>query len=167
MAKTRVVALAGSLVAVLVLVVVFAGAPAAAKARTLTLEVTPDFSTFSAVRSPAPGEPFPTGPFYIEGKIYAEGTLLADGTAPPGANSIGTFRCWGWIFDGNTFGAAVNQRYELEQGSISTQGVEGTAVRDVTGGSGAYAAARGEGQVQAINPQNASFRISFERSSDD
>jgi AAA ATPase domain len=37
---------------------------------------------------------------------------------------------------GNTFGAAVNQRYELAQGAISTQGVEGTAVRDVTGGSG-------------------------------
>ncbi|MGH3040297.1 MAG: hypothetical protein ACRDNG_00890 [Gaiellaceae bacterium] len=162
MAKTRLLALVGSLVAVLVLVlvVVVAGAPAASKARTLTLEVTPDFSTFGAVKSPAPGEPFPTGPFYIEGKIYAQGTLRADGTVP-GARSIGTFRCWGWIFDGSNFGAAVNQRYELAQGSISTQGVEGTAVRDVTGGSGVYRAARGEGQVLAINPQNASFRITF------
>jgi hypothetical protein len=62
---------------------------------------------------------------------------------------------------GNTFGAAVNQRYELAQGAISTQGVEGTAVRDVTGGSGAYRAARGEGRVLAINPQNATFRITF------
>jgi hypothetical protein len=161
MAKTRFVALVGSLVAVLVLAGAVAGAPAASKARTLTVEVPPDFSTFDAVRSPAPGEPFPTGPFYIEGNIYAEGTLRSDGTAPPGAHSIGTFRCWGWIFDGNTFGAAVNQRYELAQGAISTQGVEGTAVRDVTGGSGAYRAARGEGRVLAINPQNASFRITF------
>jgi hypothetical protein len=161
MAKTRFIALVGSLVAVLVVVVVAAAAPAASKARTLTLEVAPDFATFDAVRPPAAGEPFPTGPFYIEGKIYVEGTLRADGTVPSGAHSIGTFRCWGWIFDGNAFGAAVNQRYELAQGAISTQGVEGTAVRDITGGSGAYRAARGEGEVLAINPQNASFRIAF------
>jgi hypothetical protein len=129
---------------------------------TLTLDVVPDLSTSDAVRSPAPGEPYPTGPFYIEGKIYPIGTLRADGPAPPGAHSIGTFRCWGWIFDGTTFGAAVNQRYELAEGSISTQGVEGTPLRNVTGGSGAYKRARGEGTVQLINPQNASFRITFE-----
>ena len=163
MTKSRLAALAGSLAAALVLVALLAGAPAAeTKAGTLTLDVAPDLSTFDAVRSPAPGTPFPTGPFYIEGKIYAEGTLRADGTAPPGAHSIGTFRCWGWIFDGATFGAAVNQRYELAEGSISTQGVEGTPVRNVTGGSGAYTRARGEGVVQVINPQNASFRITFE-----
>jgi hypothetical protein len=56
----------------------------------------------------------------------------------------------------------VNQRYELAQGSISTQGVEGTTVRDVTGGSGAYMRARGEGDVQVINPHNFSFRITFQ-----
>jgi hypothetical protein len=36
-------------------------------------------------------------------------------------------------------------------------------VRNVTGGSGAYKRARGEGDVQVINPQNFSFRITFER----
>jgi hypothetical protein len=163
MTKNRLAALAGSLAAALALVVLVAGAPAAGtNSSTLTLDVAPDLSTFDALRSPAPGEPFPTGPFYIEGKLYAEGTLRADGTAPPGAHSIGAFRCWGWIFDGKTFGAAVNQRYELTQGSISTQGVEGTPVRNVTGGSGAYKKARGEGAVQVINPQNFSFRITFE-----
>jgi hypothetical protein len=163
MTKKRLAALVGALAAALVLVVLLVGAPAAAtKASTLKLDVAPDLSTFDAVGSPAPGEPFPTGPFYIEGKIYAEGTLRADGTAPPGAQSIGSFRCWGWIFDGKTFGAAVNQRYELAQGSISTQGVEGTLVRNVTGGSGAYKRARGVGHVRAINPQNFSFQITFE-----
>jgi hypothetical protein len=163
MTKNRLAALVGSLAAVLALVVVYAGAPGAAtKGSTLTLDVAPDLSTFDAVRPPAPGELFPTGPFYIEGKIYAKGTLRTDGTAPPGAHSIGTFRCWGWIFDGKTFGAAVDQRYELAPGSISTQGVEGTPVRNVTGGSGAYKKARGEGHVRVINPQNFSFRITFE-----
>jgi hypothetical protein len=163
MTRTRLAALAVSLAAALVLVVVAAGAPTAApRAHTLTLEVAPDLSTFDALRSPAPGEPFPTGQFYIEGPIYAAGTLRPDGQAPPGADRIGTFRCWGWIFDGKTFGAAVNQRYELAEGSISTQGVEGTPVRNVTGGSGAYKRARGEGRVQVINPLNFSFRITFE-----
>jgi hypothetical protein len=163
MTKNRVAALASSLAAALVLVVLVAGVPAAAtKASPLTLDVAPDLSTFDAVRSPAAGEPFPTGPFYIEGNIYAQGTLRADGTAPPGAHSIGMFRCWGWIFDGKAFGAAVNQRYELANGSISTQGVEGTPVRNVTGGSGAYNRARGQGDVQAINPRNFSFRITFQ-----
>jgi hypothetical protein len=163
MTKNRLAALAGSLAAALALVVLVAGSPAAAtEGGTLTLDVAPDLSTFDAVRSPAPGEPFPTGPFYIQGKIYAEGTLRADGTAPPGARSIGTFRCWGWIFDGTTFGAAVNQRYELAHGSISTQGVEGTPVRNIIGGSGAYMRARGEGDVRVINPQNFSFQIAFD-----
>jgi hypothetical protein len=163
MTKNRLTALAGPLAAALALVVLVAGAPAAAtEAHTLRLDVAPDLATFDALRSPAPGEPFPTGPFYIEGKIYAEGTLRADGTAPPSAHSVGTFRCWGWIFDGTTFGAAVNQRYELAEGSISTQGVEGTPERNVTGGSGAYKRARGEGEVQVINPKNFSFRITFE-----
>jgi hypothetical protein len=163
MTKNCVAALAGSLAAALVVVVLVTGVPAAAtKASTLTLDVAPDVATFDAVRSPAPGAPFPTGPFYIEGKIYPKGTLRADGTAPPAAHSIGTFRCWGWIFDGKTFGAAVDQRYELANGSISTQGVEGTPVRNVTGGSGAYNRARGQGDVQVINPQNFSFRITFQ-----
>jgi hypothetical protein len=36
------------------------------------------------------------------------------------------------------------------------------SVRNVTGGSGAYKRARGEEHVQVINPQNFSFRITFE-----
>jgi hypothetical protein len=69
MTKNRLAALAGSLAAALALVVLVAGSPAAAtEGGTLTLDVAPDLSTFDAVRSPAPGEPFPTGPFYIQGK---------------------------------------------------------------------------------------------------
>jgi hypothetical protein len=126
----------------------------------LVLEVATDLSTFDAVRTPAGGDPFPTGPFYVQGPIFPEGTLDADGD-PGGATSIGTFRCWGWIFDGSTALGAVSQAYEIDgRGRIQVQGLE-DGTRAVTGGTGQFRNVRGEGSFEGINPENFSFRASF------
>lgn len=127
----------------------------------LTLEVAPNLSSFDAVRSAAPGKKFPTGPFYIEGTIYPGGSLnVPAGTPKPGAQAIGTFRCWGWIFNPDTGAAVVAQAFELAKGEIQVQGLEDDR-RPVTGGSGKYRNVRGEGKVQVINADNLAFRIGF------
>lgn len=130
----------------------------------LTLEVAPDLSTFDTVREVAPGDVTPTGPFYIEGLIFPTGTLNPDGTVPPGATPIGTFRCWGWIFDGSTFPpvAVVSQEFKIDgQGDIQVQGLEGDR-RAVTGGTGDFKNVRGEGNFELLNPTvNLSFRVTF------
>jgi hypothetical protein len=82
----------------------------------LTVEVTLDLDSFDAMREPAEGDAFPTGPFYVQGPIYPNGTLDEEGMAPEGAESIGTLRCWGWQYDGDaeTGNASVNQSFELD-----------------------------------------------------
>lgn len=138
--------------------------PGSAEAEKLTLEVAPDLSTFDAVREVAPGHATPTGPFYITGPIFPEGTLKPDGTAPSGAKSIGTFRCWGWIFDGSKFPplAVVSQEFKLDdRGNLQVQGREDER-RAVTGGTGDFRHVRGEGRFTPLNPtKNLSFRATF------
>lgn len=134
--------------------------PAQARGGPLTLEVAPDLSSFDAMRSVAPGDAAPTGPFYVQGSIYPAGTLDPTGD-PGGADAIGTFRCWGWIFDGATGLGAVSQAYELEgRGEIQVQGVEDDN-RAVVGGTGEFNGARGEGDFDLINPANLSFRAAI------
>jgi len=127
------------------------------------MEVAPDLATFSATREVAEGENFPTGPFYIEGSLYPIGTLNADGTVPADAEAIGTYRCWGWIVEGVSGAAVVNQSYELDDsGSILVNGYEATEFRIVTGGTGDFVGARGIGTTTAINAENLTFSIAFD-----
>jgi hypothetical protein len=127
----------------------------------LTFEVAPDLSTFDAMREPAGEDPFPTGPFHLQGRIFPQGTLNPDGTIPEGATSIGIFRCWGWIFDGSTGTAVVSQAFDIDgRGEIQVQGVEDLS-RAVIGGTGEFSNVRGEGNFEFINPDNFSFRVTF------
>lgn len=133
----------------------------ASAATKFTCEVAPDLSTFDPVRTPAGADPFPTGPFYVQGSIYEDGTLNADGTVPPSAVPEGPFRCWGWIFDGATGAAVVSQSFEFAgAGDLQVQGLE-DGKRAVTGGTGDFKSARGSVKVTFINPANLSFCATF------
>ena len=89
----------------------------AGKKLTLTVAV-------GAFDGPNPGT---SGPFQIGGTIEGGGT----------------FQCWGWVLtDGVT--TLVSQVYELPGGQLMTQGIEGGLIA-VTGGTGRFSNARGEG----------------------
>jgi hypothetical protein len=96
----------------------------------------------------------PGGAFYVSGDILSVGTT----------DEIGSFHCWGWIRLGDELGV-VNQEFDLsDRGKILIAGVESDAPRAVTGGTGDFANARGEG-IPDIGifdfPNSGKFRISF------
>lgn len=127
----------------------------------LTVEVAPNL--LDTMREPAEGDVVPTGPFYSEGPIYPEGTLDEEGVAPEEAQAIGTFRCWGWFWDGSgTFpSGSANQSYEFDGlGEIQAQGQD-MFTKAVTGGSGAFRDISGELIHEDINVENATFRATF------
>ncbi len=99
--------------------------------KSINLWVVADFGTFLQVEV-SPGN----GPFYIAGDIFAQSA-----TSGP---VIGRFECWGFIQP--TSGAVVSQEFRLDdRGKIIIAGVEGDAPRAVTGGTGDFRNARGEG----------------------
>ena len=128
----------------------------------LTVEVVPVIVEFT--REPAEGDVVPTGPFYSEGPIYAEGTLDEKGTAPDGTQSIGTFRCWGWVWDGSgesIIAGSAQQSYELDGlGEIQAQGRD-MASKAVIGGTDAFRNASGELVHEDINVETFTFRATF------
>lgn len=128
----------------------------------LTLDVVP--LIFELTREPAEGDAIPTGPFYSEGPLYPAGTLDEKGMAPEGVQSIGTFRCWGWIWDGSgesSIAGSASQSYELDDlGEIQAQGRD-MATKAVVGGTGAFRNAAGELIHEDINVENATFRVTF------
>ena len=69
----------------------------------------------------------------------------------------GTFQCWGWVL--SNFTTLVSQVYILSDGQIMTQGIEGGLLA-VTGGTGKYENARGQG-LQTFDPPD-DFTIEFE-----
>ncbi len=98
-----------------------------AEAKTLKLEIDADESSFDIIPSPMGQLAF-----------HIKGTIVGDAT--------GTFRCWGWILDGNF--TNVNQIYSIDgRGAIMTQGVEFGPTNNiaVTGGTGDFSNVRGEG----------------------
>ena len=99
-----------------------------AEAKTLKLEIDADESSFDIIPSPMGQLAF-----------HIKGTIVGGGT--------GTFRCWGWVLDGNF--TNVNQIYSIDgRGAIMTQGVEfGPPPNSiaVTGGTGDFSNVRGEG----------------------
>ena len=128
----------------------------------LTLEVVPVI--FELTREPAEGDVIPTGPFYSEGPLYPAGALDEKGVAPEGAQPIGTFRCWGWIWDGSgesSVHGSAQQSYELDGlGEIQAQGRD-MATKAVIGGTDAFRNARGELIHEDITLENATFRVTF------
>jgi hypothetical protein len=126
-----------------------------------TFEVLPDMTTLDFVREVAMGETFPTGPFYISGSIYRNNSLDPMGNPNPGAQSIGTFREWGWIHDGVTGDAVVNQSFEFSSGQLQVAGSRPSERLGVTGGSQQFFNVRGQGIYTVINAENFSFRVQF------
>ena len=141
---------------------VAAASAKAATAKKVTYDIGPDLATLKSTWAPESGDPWPTGPFYVEGSIYKKGTLGSFGQAPFGAPPLGTFRSRGWIIDPKTFNAVVNESYELSgAGDIQTQGRQGTGTRTALGGTGRFVNVRPTAGVQIINPTNLAFRITF------
>ena len=100
-----------------------------------------------------------TGPFYVSGEILAPGTGTAIGT-----EVIGTFHCWGWIRSPDGLGV-VTQEFDIPgRGKILVAGVESDAPRAVSGGTGDFTEARGEGfpDIVIFDFMNTGqFRITF------
>ena len=81
------------------------------------------------------------GAFYVSGNICEE--LAPLGPCTP----IGSFHCWGWLFDSTdpASSAVVSQEFNLDgRGKILVQGVEDGGPRAVVGGTGDFRNARGE-----------------------
>ena len=81
------------------------------------------------------------GAFYVAGDICEE--LDALGPCTP----IGSFHCWGWLFDTSdpASSAVVSQEFNLDgRGKIQVQGVEDGGPRAVVGGTGDFKKVRGE-----------------------
>ena len=100
-----------------------------------------------------------TGPFYVSGEILAPGT-----STMIGSDVIGTFHCWGWIRSPDGLGV-VTQEFDIDgRGKIQISGVESDAPRAVSGGTGDFVNARGEGipDIAIFDFMNTGqFRIAF------
>jgi hypothetical protein len=135
-----------------------AGAAATATRR-LTVEVA--IKAFDSIRQPVPPEKFPTGPYATNGDIYPNGTLGKDGSVPAGAKSVGTYRCFGWIYDGATGHNMTQQTFAFNKGGeIDLIGREpGPAA--IGGGTGNYRNSRGSARIDEISDTaiRATFRI--------
>ena len=95
------------------------------------LRVTADFGSFVAPH----GVP---GPFFVGGDIFPKS----------GGPTLGKFQCWGWLIGPTDADPAmVTQEYDLgPRGKILVAGIETDAPRAVTGGTGDFATARGDGK---------------------
>ncbi len=79
--------------------------------------------------------------FYVTGIICKELGLVGI------CDSIGTFHCWGWLFNAGdpASSAVVAQEFNLNgRGKIQVQGVEDSGPRAVTGGTGDFKNVEGE-----------------------
>ncbi len=90
-----------------------------------------------------------TGAFYVSGDISVGGR----------------FQCWGFISDKDPFDGVVNQEFAIDgRGKILIAGVESDAPRAVTGGTGDFVNARGEGLPDVVIfdfANSGNFRIAF------
>ncbi len=125
-------------------------ASAAARGKSIILDIdTNGFGDFQQVDNGGG-----TGPFYVSGEILR----------PDTATAIGTFHCWGWIRSPDGLGV-VNQEFEIDgRGKILISGVESDAPRAVSGGTGDFANARGEGIPDLVIfdfMNTGQFRIAF------
>lgn len=127
--------------------------------KTLTLDVVADLSTFEAHSQAG----ISGGPFYVEGAIYPKGSLDGNGALIGTPDSIGVFRCWGWLIDLSDLsaGGVVSQEYLIEgRGKIQVQGLEDER-RAVVGGTDDFRKVTGEGFATTF-PPTFNFTIDFE-----
>lgn len=130
------------------------------KGKFLVVEVVPDFTTLDFIREVAPGDTFPTGPFFVQGSIYRDGSVDNMGEAGD-STPIGTYKAWGWISDGMTGEACLAQSFDYNNnGMVQLQGPQ-TEWRAVTGGTDRFRNVRGEARFEDINVENMSFRAYF------
>ena len=99
------------------------------------------------------------GPFYIGGDIFTQAPTPS-GNPYVAGDLIGVFQCWGFIAEGV---GVVNQEFKLtDRGKIIIAGIESDEVRAVTGGTGDFSAARGEGVPDiTFFDSDGLFRIDF------
>jgi len=121
-----------------------------------TIDVAEDMDKYVEHRTAAGEEPVRGSQFVTEGNIYPVGTISGNGDQfdPNMAGSHGTWFCKGVFlvkgseFDKSPRAVLSDQIYLLpnDRHSIATTGAEGngTAIRAVTGGTGAYAGYVGE-----------------------
>jgi hypothetical protein len=120
----------------------------AAKGGGKKLTVQVNVTAFDAVRQPATGDKFPTGPYYASGDIYNNGSINPDGTPKTGAKKIGTYQCHGWFYDGKEGLNLASQTFTLtNRGSITLIGRE-PELAAIAGGTGSYRNARGQATVK-------------------
>jgi len=157
-----------ALLALAAMILATAQALAASSPQPLRFDVAEDMTRFAFAKEPVDEKGMPAygNPFVTQGYIYEYGTLngtngvLPDGRPEFPEKVIGTWTCRGW-FVGN--GAATKtgpmvittQLYAFDEahggGTLATDGyeladVEKAVARAITGGTGPFKLARGDGQ---------------------
>jgi hypothetical protein len=127
------------------------------------IDVAEDMNKFVEPRVPVGTEPLRGSFFVTEGNIYPAGTIPTTGGDqfdPNSRGSIGTWFCKGTFlvpgsqFDKTALAVLSDQLYLLNNGerSLATIGAEGngTVIRSVIGGTGAFAGYTGEQTQQFL-----------------
>ncbi|MBM2812234.1 MAG: hypothetical protein HW416_2993, partial [Chloroflexi bacterium] len=99
-----------------------------------------------------------SGPFAVTGGVYGVGSVSASGIASDGAAAVGRYLAFGWRY-GSGFGeTAGTQVLSLPSGDLSVSGAVPLVI-PVTGGTGAFAGARGEVRVSPLGSDGRSFSV--------
>lgn len=116
------------------------GVTEAQAGKKLTLNVNAPAVNFILIPNPDTGLP---GTFHISGTVSG--------------GAVGTFQCWGWLLPDETT-TVVSQVYQLSDGQIMTQGIEGGLLA-VVGGTGAYRNVRGQALQTFIDGNNFTLQL--------
>ncbi len=99
-----------------------------------------------------------SGPFAVQGAIYGAGSLISGGTVSDSARVLGRYMAVGWRY-GPGFGeSAATHVLSFPTGDLSVSGAVPSVI-PVTGGSGAFAGARGEVRVSPLGGDGRTFSV--------
>lgn len=125
-----------------------------------TIDVAEDMNKFVEHRTDAGVEPVRGSQFVTEGRIYPAFSIQGKGEQfdPSSPGERGTWFCKGVFlvkgseFDKSPIAVLTDQLFQFERHSITSAGIEGngTAIRPVTGGTGAFAGYTGEQRQQFL-----------------
>jgi hypothetical protein len=115
------------------------------------------------VRERASGAAIATGPFYMTGAVYENGNIGSDGALKSGSVQRGTYRSYGWIYDGRT-GAGIATHYVdiVGVGTITGIGGIGGGAASLVGGTGQFKSAQGQAIVTGINVGQGAWHVQFQ-----